>query len=74
MRTHVVDRHRPDEVPLGVDHRRDDEVVGREEAADLGQRRVRGERLEVLKDYPTPRGCVSPYVPLWVPEMVARQG
>ncbi|MGP7959256.1 DNA alkylation repair protein [Sanguibacter sp. A247] len=33
-----------------------------------------GERLEVLKDYPTPRGCVSPYVPLWVPEMVARQG
>lgn len=33
-----------------------------------------GERLEVLKDYPTPPGCVSPYVPLWVPEMVARQG
>jgi len=33
-----------------------------------------GERLEVLKDYPTPPGCVSPYVPLWVPEMVRRQG
>ncbi|QIK84695.1 DNA alkylation repair protein [Sanguibacter sp. HDW7] len=33
-----------------------------------------GERLEVLKDYPTPPGCVSPYVPLWVSEMVSRQG
>lgn len=32
-----------------------------------------GERLEVLKDYPTPPGCVSPYVPLWVNEMVSRQ-
>lgn len=32
-----------------------------------------GERLEVLKDYPTPRGCVSPYVPLWVAEIVSRQ-
>ncbi|WP_083542166.1 DNA alkylation repair protein [Kribbia dieselivorans] len=32
-----------------------------------------GERLEVLKDYPTPPNCVSPYVPLWVPEMVSRQ-
>ncbi|MGC0272639.1 DNA alkylation repair protein [Pseudactinotalea sp. Z1739] len=32
-----------------------------------------GERLEVLKDYPTPPGCVSPYVPLWVNEMASRQ-
>lgn len=32
-----------------------------------------GERLEVLKDYPTPPNCVSPYVPLWVNEMVARK-
>lgn len=32
-----------------------------------------GERLEVLKDYPTPPGCTSPYVPLWVNEMVRRQ-
>ena len=30
------------------------------------------ERLEVLKDYPTPPGCTSPYVPLWVAEMVRR--
>lgn len=32
-----------------------------------------GERLEVLKDYPTPPNCVSPYVPAWVREMVSRQ-
>lgn len=33
-----------------------------------------GERLGVLRDYPTPPGCVSPFVPLWVPEMVRRLG
>lgn len=33
-----------------------------------------GERLGVLRDYPTPPGCVSPFVPLWVPEMVRRAG
>lgn len=32
-----------------------------------------GERLEVLKDYPTPRGCTSPYAPAWIGEMVRRQ-
>ncbi|WP_199549694.1 DNA alkylation repair protein [Streptomyces sp. N35] len=32
-----------------------------------------GERLEVLKDYPTSPGCVSPYVPVWIDEMVRRQ-
>ncbi|QGF25272.1 DNA alkylation repair protein [Raineyella fluvialis] len=32
-----------------------------------------GERLAVLKDYPTPPGCTSPYVPLWVTEMVRRR-
>ena len=33
-----------------------------------------GERLEVLKDYPTPPNCTSPFVPLWIAEMVSRQG
>lgn len=33
-----------------------------------------GERLEVLKDYPTPRGCTSPFAPIWINEMVSRQG
>jgi 3-methyladenine DNA glycosylase AlkD len=32
-----------------------------------------GERLEVLKDYPTPSGCTSPFVPVWITEMVRRQ-
>ncbi|AEE47243.1 DNA alkylation repair protein [Cellulomonas fimi] len=33
-----------------------------------------GERLEVLKDYPTPPGCTSPFAPVWIAEMVRRQG
>lgn len=32
-----------------------------------------GERLGVLKDYPTPPNCTSPYAPLWITEMVRRQ-
>ncbi|MEU4689203.1 DNA alkylation repair protein [Actinoplanes sp. NPDC023714] len=32
-----------------------------------------GERLEVLKDYPTPPNCTSPYAPIWITEMVGRQ-
>ncbi|WP_323959540.1 DNA alkylation repair protein [Arthrobacter sp. JZ12] len=32
-----------------------------------------GARLEVLKDYPTPPGCTSPYAPIWIGEMVRRQ-
>ncbi len=32
-----------------------------------------GERLEVLKDYPTPPNCTSPFAPLWINEMVSRQ-
>ncbi|GAA2623289.1 DNA alkylation repair protein [Streptomyces vastus] len=32
-----------------------------------------GERLEVLKDYPTPAGCTSPFAPIWITEMVRRQ-
>nr|WP_211266913.1 DNA alkylation repair protein [Nonomuraea candida] len=32
-----------------------------------------GERLQVLKDYPTSPGCTSPYAPVWINEMVRRQ-
>ena len=32
-----------------------------------------GERLEVLKDYPTPPNCTSPFAPIWITEMVNRQ-
>lgn len=31
-----------------------------------------GERLEVLKDYPTPPGCTSPFAPAWIAEIVRR--
>ncbi|MEV4623261.1 DNA alkylation repair protein [Asanoa sp. NPDC049573] len=33
-----------------------------------------GERLGVLRDYPTQPGCTSPFAPIWITEMVARQG
>ena len=33
-----------------------------------------GERLEVLKDYPTPPHCTSPFAPSWITELVRRQG
>lgn len=33
-----------------------------------------GERLGVFRDYPTSKGCTSPFVPIWIAEMVARQG
>ncbi|MEV0523202.1 DNA alkylation repair protein [Streptomyces sp. NPDC050439] len=32
-----------------------------------------GERLEVLKNYPTSPGCTSPFAPTWISEMVRRQ-
>lgn len=44
------------------------------EHAELRERAVGiGERLEVLKDYPTPPGCTSPFAPVWINEMVRRQ-
>ncbi len=33
-----------------------------------------GEKLGVFRDYPTSKGCTSPFVPIWVNEMVKRQG
>lgn len=32
-----------------------------------------GERLEVLKDYPTPPNCTSPFAPQWIAEVVRRR-
>lgn len=32
-----------------------------------------GERLEVLKDYPTPPNCTSPFAPAWITEMTRRR-
>lgn len=33
-----------------------------------------GENLGVFRDYPTPKGCTSPFAPIWINEMVRRQG
>jgi 3-methyladenine DNA glycosylase AlkD len=33
-----------------------------------------GEKLGLYRDYPTPKGCTSPFAPLWIGEMVKRQG
>ncbi|MET8005797.1 DNA alkylation repair protein [Nonomuraea glycinis] len=48
---------------IGIDH-----AEHRTRAIDIG------ERLEVLKDYPTSPGCTSPFAPVWITEIVRRQG
>ncbi|WP_327035394.1 DNA alkylation repair protein [Micromonospora ureilytica] len=48
---------------IGIEH-----AEHRERAIDIG------ERLEVLKDYPTSPGCTSPFAPTWISEMVRRAG
>ncbi|MFD7433124.1 DNA alkylation repair protein [Streptomyces sp. NPDC059861] len=47
---------------IGIEH-----AEYRDRATDIG------ERLEVLKDYPTPRNCTSPFAPTWIAEMVRRR-
>lgn len=32
-----------------------------------------GENLGVYRDYPVPKGCTSPFAPIWIDEMVRRQ-
>jgi len=32
-----------------------------------------GETLGVYRDYPTPKGCTSPFAPIWITEIVRRQ-
>jgi len=48
--------------------------IGIEHAAYRKRATAIGERLEVLKDYPTPSGCTSPFAPAWIGEMVRRKG
>lgn len=47
--------------------------IGIEHAEHRARAVAIGERLEVLKDYPTPPGCTSPFAPAWISEMVRRQ-
>ncbi|MGX1673822.1 DNA alkylation repair protein [Streptomyces sp. NPDC055400] len=47
---------------IGIDH-----AGLRTRAIDIG------ERLQVLKDYPTSPGCTSPFAPVWITEIVRRR-
>ena len=47
--------------------------IGIEHAAHRARALEIGERLQVLKDYPTPAGCTSPFAPSWINEMVRRK-
>ena len=33
-----------------------------------------GEKLGIYRDYPVSKGCTSPFAPVWIGEMVKRQG
>lgn len=33
-----------------------------------------GESMGIYRDYPVPKGCTSPFAPIWIAEMVRRQG
>lgn len=33
-----------------------------------------GEKLGIYRDYPVSKGCTSPFAPIWINEMVKRQG
>lgn len=48
-------------------------MIGIEHPEHRGRALEIGERLEVLKDYPTPPNCTSPFAPTWINEMVSRQ-
>ncbi|WP_278194444.1 DNA alkylation repair protein [Streptomyces sp. AN091965] len=47
--------------------------IGIEHPAHRARAIAIGERLGVLKDYPTPPGCTSPFAPVWITEMVRRR-
>ncbi|MEU7480722.1 DNA alkylation repair protein [Lentzea sp. NPDC042327] len=47
---------------IGIEH-----PALRQRAIDIG------ERLQVLKDYPTPPNCTSPFAPVWITEVVRRR-
>ena len=33
-----------------------------------------GEKLGIYRDFPVSKGCTSPFAPIWINEMVRRQG
>ncbi len=69
LENHMLDAH-PDAqwtmnfalVEVGINH-----PEHREEALRIG------EKLGVYSDYRAPKGCTSPFAPIWINEMVSRQ-
>lgn len=60
----------PDRLPWAMNHCL--AQIGIEHAEQRARAIDIGERLEVLKDYPTPPNCTSPFAPIWITEMVRR--
>ncbi len=48
---------------IGINH-----PAYRQRALDIG------ERMGIYRDYPVSKGCTSPFAPIWINEMVRRQG
>ncbi|MCP3803491.1 DNA alkylation repair protein [Allokutzneria sp. A3M-2-11 16] len=65
-------KHAPDRLQWAMNHCL--AQIGIEHAEHRPRALDIGERLEVLKDYPTPPNCTSPFAPAWITEMVRRQG
>ncbi|MEU2263695.1 DNA alkylation repair protein [Streptomyces sp. NPDC019645] len=64
-------KHAPDRLQWAMNHTL--AQIGIEHPEHRGRAIDIGERLEVLKDYPTSPGCTSPFAPVWISEMVRRR-
>lgn len=49
-------------------------TIGIESPKHRERARAIGEKLGVYRDYPVSKGCTSPFAPIWIDFMVARQG
>ncbi|MFE2551245.1 DNA alkylation repair protein [Streptomyces sp. NPDC059355] len=64
-------KHAPDRLQWAMNHCL--ARIGIEHAEYRARAVAIGERPEVLKDYPTPPGCTSPFAPVRISEMVRRR-
>lgn len=69
IEAHMVDA--PDRLQWAMNHCL--AQIGIEHPEQRARALTIGERLGVLKDYPTPPGCTSPYAPTWITEIVRRR-
>ena len=47
--------------------------IGIEDAGLRGRCIELGERLALYKDYPVSKGCISPYLPIWIESVVGKK-